>query len=88
MLTKTVTKMFPTNNLVGMHLKLEDDGVMVIDKDFTENYTPGQGATNTVRDSIGRKMQAAIDEYKKLKAMYDSSAYETARTQIDNNLQL
>jgi hypothetical protein len=87
-LTKTVTKVFPTTNTVGMHLKLEDDSVVVIDRDFTENFTKGQGATNEVKTSIGKQMQAAIDEYKTNKTLYNSAAYETARTQISNGLTL
>ena len=87
-LTKTITRMFPTKNAVGMHLELKDDGVVVIDRDFTENFTKGQGATTAVKTSIGNQMQAAIDEYKENKALYDSVAYATARTQIDEAITL
>ncbi|MGD8787710.1 MAG: hypothetical protein PVJ60_09820 [Phycisphaerales bacterium] len=87
-LTKTVTKVFPTDNMVGMHLELKDDGVVVIDRDFMENFTKGEGATNAVRDSIGLQMQKAIDEYKEAKTIFSSSKYETVRQQIDSNLQL
>ena len=87
-LTKTVTKVFPSGDMVGMHLKLEDDGVTVIDRDFMENFTKGEGATNAVRDSIGKQMQLAIDDYKEAKEIYASAKYETVRQQIDSNLQL
>lgn len=88
MLTKTVTKMFPTANTVGLHLKLEDDGVTVIDQDFAENYSVGQDIPNKVRDKIGGRMQRAINKYKALKARFDNPKYETVRTQVDNNLTL
>lgn len=87
-LVKTVTKVMPTKDMVGMHLKLEDDSVAVIDRDFMENFTKGQGATLAVKQAIGNAMQEAIDEYIEAKAMFDSTAYETARTQIDNGLDL
>lgn len=87
-LTKTVTKVFPTTKMVGMHLELKDGVDVVIDRDFMENFTRGEGATTAVKQAIGAAMQAAIDDYKELKAMFDSSAYETARTQIDDGLTL
>lgn len=87
-LVKTVTKVFPTENTVGLHLELKDDNIVVIDKDFIENYAPGVGVTNDIRDEIGKKMQAAINNYKMLKNRFDTAAYETVRTQIDNNLTL
>lgn len=87
-LTKTVTKMFPTENTVGLHLKLEDDGVTVIDQDFSEQFVSGEDIPNEVRDKIGSRMQEAIDKYKALKARFDSAKYETVRTQVDNALTL
>ncbi len=98
-LTKTVTKMFPTAKVVGIHLKLEDDDRLdldptvgmkhiVIDKDFSESFTKGEGATTAVKQAIGKKAQAAIDEYKEARAMFVSATYETARTQIDGALTL
>jgi hypothetical protein len=95
-LAKTVTKMFPTKNHVGIHLLLTDDDradigpgqIPVIDADFTENFTRGQGVTNPVRDSIGKKAQEAIDEYKECRATYDAAAYDTAVSQIDNTLDI
>lgn len=88
MLTKTVTKVFPTENKVGLHLELKDDDVVVINQNFIRDYSPEEGIVNKIRDSIGNEMQAAIDKYKKLKDRFNASAYETVRTQIDNNLTL
>lgn len=88
MLTKIVTKVFPTENTAGLHLELQDSGVVVIDQDFTRDYSPGEGIANEIRDSIGEEMQAAIDKYKLLKNRFDAPAYETVRTQVDNNLTL
>jgi hypothetical protein len=88
MLTKTVTKVFPTENTVGLHLTLKDDDVVVIDRDFVKNYAAGEDVPNDVRDAIGQEMQAEIDKYKILKSRFDSAKYETVRTQVDNNLNL
>ena len=45
-LTKTVTKIMPTKNQIGVHLLLQDDShpitagtVVVIDEDVTDNYS-------------------------------------------------
>ena len=92
-LTKTVTKIFPKDlkngtYQVGMHLKLEDENITVIDEDFTEGFAKGQQVTNEAKIRMGSRMQEAIDSYKATKNMYDSSAYETARAQIDAGLTL
>jgi len=93
MLTKTITKMFPTENTVGIHLKLVDDSrpvdeQVVIDADFAENYSVGEDIPNKVRDKIGNRIQVAINRYKALKARFDNPKYETVRSQIDSNLTL
>jgi len=93
MLSKTVTKAFPSENMVGVHVKVTDDdradlGVgpqTVIDQDFMENFTGGD-ATAPVKISIGNQAQEAIDNYKKRRAKFVSAAYETMRTQIDAGL--
>jgi hypothetical protein len=87
-LTKTVTKVMPTGDMVGMHLKLEDDAVVVIDRDYMENYTRSEGATLATKMAIGTAMQKDIDEYKENKERYESAEYNTARQQIDDGLVL
>lgn len=96
MLYKTVTKIFPTRDLVGYHLKLEDDDrpdlgtdkQVVIDHDFTESYTRGAGVTTSVRNSINNAMQRAVDNYKELKKEFKTTAYKNAETQISDNLKI
>ena len=96
MLSKTVTKAFPTLNHIGIHLRLTDDarpdlgpGVQtVIDTDFTEQFIPGSGMANTIRDAVGNAAQAAIDEYKKCRDVYTAAAFDTAVTQINNALEI
>lgn len=93
MLTATVTKMFPTENRVGIHLKLIDDSrpvdeQVVIDQNFSENYNVGQDIPNEVRDKIGKRIQKAVDRYKVLKARFDNPKYDTVRNQIAGNLTL
>ena len=87
-LTKTVTKVWPSNNYVGLHLELKDDDEVVIDKDFKEQWSPGAGVTNVIRDKIGNAMQKAIDKYKSDKALFDAPAYGTVREQVDNALDI
>lgn len=95
-LAKTVTKMFPTPNRVGIHLKLTDDdrpdlgpGVqIVIDRNFAGAFITGSDMQDKVRDEIGKAAQTAIDAYKKLRAVYDATAYGTKVTQISNALKL
>lgn len=95
MLTKTVTKAFPTDNTVGIHLVLTDDNrpdkgsgaQKVIDQDFMENFTGGD-MTTEVKQAIGKQAQKAIDSYKARAQRFASVAYETGRSQIDAGLVL
>lgn len=94
-LTKTVTKIFPTANEVGFRLILKDDdrpdladpNGVVIDKVYKANVPPGDMA-NTVRDELGAQAQRDIDAYKALRARYDSAAYDIKVAQIDGALTL
>ena len=92
-LTKTVTKVFPSGGKVGIHLKLEDDSrpvneQTVIDRDFVDGFVPGQGMANNTRDAIGKAAQSAVDEYRSNKQTYNAAAYDTAVSQINNNLDI
>jgi len=95
-LAKTVTKSFPTLNHIGIHLRLTDDArpdlgqgeQVVIDTDFTEQFTPGSGMANAIRDAVGNAAQAAINEYKERLAIYNSAAFDTAVNQINNALEV
>lgn len=89
-LTKTITKIMPTKNQIGVHLKLEDDAhpittglVVVIDEDVTDNFSADPTTEN--RAEIARKVQAKIDEYKVNKAMYLKAVYTNAVTWIGDN---
>jgi hypothetical protein len=92
MLTKTIKRMFPTKDTAGVHLILTDDdredlgpgAQIVIEADFTENFTESEGLTAAVRNSIRDKVQEAIDEYKAQKEMFDSDPYKNGRTWIDD----
>ena len=87
-LTKTVTKVFPTPNHVGLHLELKDDGVAVIDTDYMEQWASGTDVPNEVKLKIGKRMQVDIDAYKALKARFDAAAYDTAAQQVEDGLVL
>ena len=93
-LAKTVTKMFPTPNRVGIKLIVTDDdrpdlgvGVkVVINITISRNYVRGQDMPNVIRDDIGNEAQKRINEYKSLRADFDRAGYQTKVTQIDNAL--
>jgi len=95
-LAKTVTKMWPTENEVGINLILTDSerpdlgegAQVVVSKTFKGNIPANADMTDEVQLQIVKKAQAEIDNYKKLKAKYDKAAYQTKVNQIDNNLTL
>ena len=61
---------------------------MVIDRDFTEVFTPGINMTTALKQAIGKKAQKVIDSYKERKELYDSVVYNTGVSQIDSGLTL
>ena len=87
-LAKEVTKLFPTPNRIGMQLVLTDDSVEVLTKSYWKQFNPTGGATIKIKQKIAREMQADIDEYKRLRAIYDASAFDTAITQVSDGLNL
>jgi len=95
-LAATVTKMWPTEDLVGIHLVLTDDdrpdlgtgAQEVVNETFQANVPIGADMTLETQQELGGQAQAAIDLYKKLKAYYMKPAYQTKVTQIGNNLTL
>ncbi len=92
-LAKTVTKVFPTANHVGLHLKLIDDSrdsdeQTVIDKDYMHQWASGTDVPNEVKVEIGKRMQVDINAYKALAARYNAYAYSTAASQVEAGLVL
>lgn len=85
-LTVTVVKVFPTANHVGLHLELRDDGVVVLSKDYMEQWQSGTDVPNVIKQQIGARMQADIDAYKVLSARYGATAYDTAASQVEAGL--
>jgi len=96
MLSKTVTKMWPDGNYVGLNLIVTDDdrpdlgpgAQVVINKVVKRQYVKGQDMTNEVRDEIGNEAQDLINKYKSLKAKYDNPIYGQKVSQIDGALTL
>ncbi len=88
--------MFPTENLIGIHLVLTDadrpdlgEGPqVVISEDFSANTPADAEMSDSVEQELGEQAQKAIDRYRKLALFYAKPAYQTKVTQIDNNLQL
>jgi len=88
--TKTITKIMPTTDQIGVHLKLEDDDhpitvgtVVVIDEDITDNFSGDLTIAN--RNELAKQVQGKINEYKKNKAVYLKVAYTTGVTWINDN---
>ena len=95
-LAKTVTKMFPTDNEVGIVLVLTDNdrpdlgsgAQVVINQTFKANTPTNADMSDEVQKDLGERAQRAINRYKALRAIYVKPAYETKVTQINNNLTL
>lgn len=95
-LAKTVTRMFPTENRIGINFTLTDNdrpdlgpgAQVVVAAVISRNYVKGQDIPNELRDEIGREAQALIDRYKDLRGDYDKPAYQTKVNQIDGALTL
>lgn len=95
-MAKTLTKMFPTENEIGIVLVLTDDdrpdlgtgARVVISETFKRNIPANADMTDKIQQELGLEAQAAIDRYKKLRAYYDKPAYGTKVNQINNNLNL
>ena len=93
-LVATLTKMFPTENRVGIKLVLTDNdrsdlgtgAQVVINKTIQRQYVAGQGMANKARDEIGLEAQGLIDRYKTLKARFVNPVYDTKVAQIQTAL--
>lgn len=85
-LTKTVSKVFPSENKVGLHLELKDDDVVVISKSYMVQFSKDEGVTDAIESEITKRMQADIDKYKMLKARFDNQKYDDARSNVEQSL--
>lgn len=96
-LTATLTKMFPTEDEVGINLVLTDDDrddlepigpgtKTVLTQTFSAQYVTGQDMSNEVRDELGKRAQEAIDRYKMLRARFINPVYDTKVGQIQGAL--
>ena len=95
-LAKTVTKMWPDENWVGLNLVVTDDNrpdlgsgaQVVISATVKRQFVTGEDMPNSVRDELGNEAQALIDKYKGQRALYDNATYTTKIAQIDGALTL
>ena len=93
-LAKTVTKMFPTEDHVGIRLVLTDDArpdlgtgaQVVVNQIFKINVPIDADMALEAQKELGGQVQAAIDKYQRLRAIYVKPAYQTKVTQIDSKL--
>jgi hypothetical protein len=87
-LAKTVTKEFPSGDELALRLVLEDDGVEKINQVFREPFVRKDASLFETKKRLGAKMQKAIDRYKTSLSNFNDPRYETARSQIDDGLEL
>ena len=94
-LAKTVTKMFPMDNEIGIILILTDDdrpdlgeGVqVVVKKTFKRNVDVKNVMLDAVQKELEKDAQKAIDDYKAIRARYDT-VYGDKISKIDTALKL
>ena len=87
-LTVTITHGPLTATTASMHLELKDDGIVVISRNFSESYTQAVGLTAEVENAITKKIQEAIDAWRKLEAEKLRPGYISAPGRIEGNLDL
>lgn len=92
MLTATVTKksvkyVQPKLHSITFNLSLLDDLVEVLNQDFSCEYRQGDSPSEKVNE-IKEKMQIAIDNFKSEKVIFNSTALDTAVSNISGGLQL
>lgn len=95
-LTKTVTKMWPDENYVGLNLTVTDNNrpdlgsgeQVVIQATISRQYVKGEDVTNDIRDELGNEAQDLIDAYKAMRVKYVNAVYTTKINQIDGALTL
>ena len=94
-LTKTLIKIWPSDNDIGIHLVLRDDDRpdlgagerIVVKRTFRRNIPAGVEMSEKVEKELEKDAQAAIDNYKKLRANYET-VYSDKVSKIDSNLKL
>jgi len=95
-LAKTVTKMFPTANTIGINLVITDDdrpdlgagAQVVISGTIERNLPSAEIMADEIAIDIGKEAQRLINSYKSLRAKYDKPDYGTKVSQIDSALKL
>ena len=90
MLTATVTKksvsyVQPKLHNIVFNLILKEDTVEVLNKDFNCQFAQGDNAASKTAKMI-EEMQIEIANYKSAKAIFDSTALNTAVTTIQGGL--
>ena len=84
-LTAVVTKAFPSPSHVGLHLLFKDDAVIVLDRDYTAQWS---GNPNDAVEEITKDMQEDIDRYRKMKKRFEAGPYGAAATTVQSNLDI
>jgi hypothetical protein len=70
---------------ITLNLTLIDDGVEVINKDYSAEYIPGDYIPSKT-EQFSSMMQADIDKYKSEQVIYTAAALNTAVTTIGEAL--
>lgn len=70
---------------ITLNMRLIDDGVEVINRDYSAEYIPGDNIPSKI-DRFTSAMQADINQYKGEQAIYTAPALDAAVTDIENAL--
>ena len=83
---KPVTKVMDKLWNVTMNLVLADDGVEVLNKDYSVRYRTGDNIAAKEK-TIADMMQADIEKYKSERQIYLAAALDTAVTNVQKRLE-
>ena len=82
---KSVKKVMPKLYSVVLNLSCEENGIEILNCDFSENYRTGQNIAEIV-NRFRTKMQDTIGTYKEENQIFSATQLDTAITTLKNSL--
>ena len=82
---KTVTKVMDKLWNITMNLTVSDNGVEVLNKDYSVRYRPGD-SISAKEKTLADMMQADIEKYKSERQVYHAAALDAAVTNVQKRL--
>lgn len=71
----------------SLSLRLTDDDGPGFERTFAENYKAGKSLTD-LADAFREKMQAAIDQYKAERTLFNKPQFDAVATAVQNGLEV